>query len=141
MWSGNRPLFCSEVVGGVAEKPVVEVGDGAEQDGGLVWGELGSWGTGCPIDLAALGHFPTAVRKLSRREKVAGLEQPGETAGRDGVGVGAGFHGMDVVVVEKVIIQDMAKLMIRCLHIGFMVVSAIQIDVTMTGFVIDDKTR
>ena len=31
-------FFCSEVVGGVAEEPVVEVGDGAEQDGSLVGG-------------------------------------------------------------------------------------------------------
>jgi len=150
LWSGNRPLFfCSEVVGGVAEEPVVEVGDGAEKDGGLMGGELGSgmgnggrggWGTGDLIrpDLRS-AHLPHRGKAFGvRSEKVAGLEYRGEAVALGGVAVGAGFYDFYGVGVVYVVVADVGKFVFRCLLTRFGVQFGIDVDVRKIVFIIFD---
>ena len=75
---GALPHCDGEAFGGLAAFPKASLpqrGGACEAGGGalpVLW-HIEAYGTGCPIDLAALGHFPAAVGKLLT---TADLAQP-----------------------------------------------------------------
>ena len=94
-------------------------------------GELGSGGIG-------LRPWRRRRRRYRGRllKKVAGLEQPGETVARGGVGVGAGFDEFYGVIVVEVVVFDVGKLVVQVVELGIVAVAGIDIDVVDAIFIL-----